>query len=176
VVNEEGQPVPQGELGTLAVSADDPCLLLVYCKKPEKTERCFKIGWYLTGDTLFIDKEGYYWFSARGDDLIMTAGYRVSPFEVESTLIEHPAVMEAAVVSSPDEMRGVIVKAYVILNEGYEGGEELLKDIQKFMKANAAPYKYPREIEFVKELPKTQSGKIKRKLLREQEWETKGKK
>lgn len=176
VVNDEGEPVPQGELGTLAVSADDPGLLLEYWNKPEKTEKCFKNGWYLTGDTLFIDKEGYYWFSARGDDLIMTAGYRVSPFEVESTLIEHPAVMEAAVVSSPDEMRGVIVKAYVILNEGYEGEEELLKDIQKFMKVNAAPYKYPREIDFVKELPKTQSGKIKRKLLREQEWETKGKK
>lgn len=176
VVNEEGMPVPQGELGTLAVSADDPGLLLEYWNKPEKTAECFKNGWFLTGDNLFIDKDGYYWFSARGDDLIMTAGYRVSPFEVESTLIEHPSVLEAAVVSSPDEMRGVIVKAFVILNEGYPPDEALLKDIQGFMKKNAAPYKYPREIDFVKELPKTQSGKIKRKLLREEEWEKKSKK
>lgn len=176
VVDEMGNPVKQGELGTLAVSADDPGLLLEYWNKPEKTAECFKNGWFLTGDTLFIDKEGYYWFSARGDDLIMTAGYRVSPFEVESTLIEHPAVLEAAVVSSPDEMRGVIVKAFVILNEGYTEGDELLKDIQRFMKDNAAPYKYPREIEFVKELPKTQSGKIKRKQLREKEWAEKSKK
>jgi len=176
VVNEEGVPVPQGELGTLAVSEDDPGLLLEYWNKPEKTAECFKNGWFLTGDNLFIDKDGYYWFSARGDDLIMTAGYRVSPFEVESTLIEHPSVLEAAVVSSPDEMRGVIVKAFVILNEGYAPDEALLKDIQGFMKKNAAPYKYPREIDFVKELPKTQSGKTKRKLLREQEWEKKSNK
>jgi benzoate-CoA ligase family protein len=173
VVDDEGNPVLQGELGTLAVHKDDPGLFIEYWNKPEKTAECFKGDWFLTGDTLFIDEDGYYWFSARGDDLIMTAGYRVSPFEVESTLIEHPAVMEAAVVASPDRMRGVIVKAFCILNKGYEPGEELLKDIQKFMKENAAPYKYPREIDFVKELPKTQSGKIKRKLLREAEIEKK---
>lgn len=175
VVDEEGNPVKTGELGTLAVHKDDPGLFLEYWNKPDKTEECFRGDWFLTGDTLFIDEEGYYWFSARGDDLIMTAGYRVSPFEVESTLIEHTAVLEAAVVASPDEMRGVIIKAFLILNEGYEGTEELLKDIQRFMKENAAPYKYPREIEFVKELPKTQSGKIKRKLLREAEMDNKGK-
>jgi acyl-coenzyme A synthetase/AMP-(fatty) acid ligase len=175
VVDENGVPVKQGELGTLAVSDDDPGLFLEYWNKPEKTAECFRNGWFLTGDTLFVDKDGYYWFSARGDDLIMTAGYRVSPFEVESTLIEHPAVMEAAVVSSPDEMRGVIVKAFLILNEGYEPSDDLRKDIQRFMKENAAPYKYPREIDFVSELPKTQSGKIKRKLLREDEWNKKGK-
>ncbi|MFO8051205.1 MAG: acyl-CoA synthetase [Thermoplasmatota archaeon] len=169
VVDSEGNPVPTGELGTLAVHKDDPGLFLEYWNKPEKTRKCFVGDWYLTGDTLYIDEDGYYWFSARGDDLIMTAGYRVSPFEVESTLIEHPAVLEAAVVSSPDKMRGVIIKAFLILNEGYEAGDELKKDIQKFMKENAAPYKYPREIEFVSELPKTQSGKIKRKQLRELE-------
>ena len=174
IVDENGAPVKQGELGTLAVRADDPGLFIEYWNKPDKTAECFKNGWFLTGDTLFIDEDGYYWFSGRGDDLIMTAGYRVSPFEVESTLIEHPAVLEAAVVASPDEMRGVIVKAFLILNEGEEPGENLLKEIQGFMKENAAPYKYPREIEFVNELPKTQSGKIKRKLLREREIERKG--
>ncbi|MGA1847856.1 MAG: acyl-CoA synthetase [Thermoplasmatota archaeon] len=173
IVDDEGNPVPQGELGTLAVRRDDPGLFIEYWNKPEKTAECFKGEWFLTGDTLFKDEDGYYWFSARGDDLIMTAGYRVSPFEVESTLIEHPSVLEAAVVASPDRMRGVIVKAFLILNEGFEPSEDLLRDIQKFMKENAAPYKYPREIEFVKELPKTQSGKIKRKLLREQELEKK---
>ncbi|OYT45780.1 acyl-CoA synthetase [Thermoplasmatales archaeon ex4484_6] len=173
IVDDEGNELPQGELGTLAVRKDDPGLFLEYWNKPEKTAECFKKDWFLTGDTLFIDSDGYYWFSARGDDLIMTAGYRVSPFEVESTLIEHPAVLEAAVVSSPDKMRGVIVKAFLILNEGYEPSEELKKDIQNFMKENAAPYKYPREIEFVEQLPKTQSGKIKRKELREREWERK---
>ncbi|MBN1390080.1 MAG: acyl-CoA synthetase [Candidatus Thermoplasmatota archaeon] len=173
VVDDEGLPVRQGELGTLAVRKDDPGLFLEYWNKTDKTAECYKGDWFLTGDTLFIDKDGYYWFSARGDDLIMTAGYRVSPFEVESALIEHPAVMEAAVVASPDEMRGVIVKAFLILNQGYEPTDDLRSDIQRFMKENAAPYKYPRVIDFVDQLPKTQSGKIKRKQLREQEIEKK---
>ena len=174
VVDEKGNPVKPGELGTLAVQDDDPGLFLEYWNKPDKTREAFKNGWFLTGDTVYMDEEGYYWFAARGDDLIMTAGYRVSPFEVESALIEHPAVLEAAVVASPDKMRGVIVKAFVILNEEFEPGDEMVKDIQRFMKENAAPYKYPREIEFVEELPKTQSGKIKRKELRELEMKRKG--
>ena len=120
-----------------------------------------------------MDEDGYYWFSGRGDDLIMTAGYRVSPFEVESVVNEHPAVLESAAVASPDPVRGVIVKSFIILNEGYEPSQELAKEIQQFVKERTAPYKYPREIEFVKELPKTQSGKIKRKVLRELEKERK---
>jgi benzoate-CoA ligase family protein len=174
VVDEDGNPVKPGELGTLAIREGDPGLFLEYWNKPDKTRKAFKNGWFLTGDTVYMDEDGYYWFSARGDDLIMTSGYRVSPFEVESTLVEHPAVLEAAAVASPDKMRGVIVKAFVILNEGYEPSKELIKDIQKFAKESAAPYKYPREIEFVKELPKTQSGKIKRKELRELEMKKKG--
>jgi len=155
------------------VRADDPGLFKEYWNKPEKTAECFKKGWFLTGDTLYTDEDGYYWFSGRGDDLIMTAGYRVSPFEVESVVNEHPAVLESAAVASPDPVRGVIVKSFIILNEGYEPSDELAREIQQFVKERTAPYKYPREIEFVKELPKTQSGKIKRKVLRELEKERK---
>ena len=103
----------------------------------------------------------------------MTAGYRVSPFEVESVVNHHPAVLESAAVASPDEVRGVIVKSFIILNEGYEPSDELAKNIQRFVRKNTAPYKYPREIDFVESLPKTQSGKTKRKLLREKEIEQK---
>ena len=127
-----------------------------------------------TGDILFKDEEGYYWFSGRDDDLIMASGYRISPFEVESTLISHPNILEAAVVASPDEIRGVIVKAYVILDEKQKASNELIKDIQEYSKRVSAPYKYPREIEFVDEIPKTQSGKIMRKKLRELEIKKKG--
>jgi len=115
------------------------------------------------------DEDGYFWFKGRGDDLIKASGYRISPFEVESTLIEHPAVLEAAAVASPDELRGNVVKAFIVLKPGYEPSEQLAKEIQEFAKQHSAPYKYPRRIEFVKELPKTQSGKIKRKELRELE-------
>ena len=169
VVDANGDPVPDGELGNLALKADDPGLFIGYWNKPEKTAECYKNGWFLSGDTVFKDKDGYFWFSARGDDLIKTSGYRVSPFEVESALIEHPAVLESAVVGKPDKMRGVIIKAFVMLKEGYQPSDELRKEIQDFMKENAAPYKYPRELEFVTALPKTQSGKIKRKDLREME-------
>ncbi len=173
IVDDEGNPLGPYKEGTLAVRADDPGLFKEYWNKPEKTAECFKKGWFLTGDTLYTDEDGYYWFSGRGDDLIMTAGYRVSPFEVESVVNEHPAVLESAAVASPDPVRGVIVKSFIILNEGYEPSDELAREIQQFVKERTAPYKYPREIEFVKELPKTQSGKIKRKVLRELEKERK---
>ncbi|MCD6383600.1 MAG: acyl-CoA synthetase [Thermoplasmata archaeon] len=173
ILDDDGNPLGPYQEGTLAVRADDPGLLKEYWRKPEKTAECYKNGWFLTGDTLYMDEDGYYWFSGRGDDLIMTAGYRVSPFEVESVVNEHPAVLESAAVASPDPVRGVIVKSFIILNEGYEPSQELAKEIQQFVKERTAPYKYPREIEFVKELPKTQSGKIKRKVLRELEKERK---
>jgi len=174
IVDENGNPLPTGKEGILAVKQEDPGLFKEYWKKPDKTAECFKNGWFLTGDVLYKDEEGYYWFSGRGDDLIMASGYRISPFEVESALISHPAVLEAAVVASPDEIRGVIVKAFIILQEGYEPSDALVKEIQKHAKKVAAPYKYPREIEFVESLPKTQSGKIKRKELRERERKRKG--
>lgn len=117
-----------------------------------------------------MDEDGYFWFVGRSDDVILSAGYRIGPFEVESALIEHPAVMESAVVSSPDDQRGEVVKAFVVLAPGYTAGEELAKTLQEHVKSVTAPYKYPRRIAFVEQLPKTVSGKIRRVELRDREW------
>jgi len=173
IVDHDGKPVALGEPGILAIKDTDPGLFKEYWNKPEKTVESFKNGWFLSGDVLYKDEEGYYWFSGRDDDLIMAAGYRISPFEVESAIISHPEVLECAVVASPDEIRGVLVKAFIILHDLNKASDSLIKEIQEHTKKVAAPYKYPREIEFVSELPKTQSGKIKRKQLREMEKERK---
>lgn len=174
IVDHDGKTLPMGEPGVLAIKKTDPGLFKEYWNKPKKTIESFKNGWFLTGDVLYQDKDGYFWFSGRDDDLIMASGYRISPFEVESAIISHPDVLEAAVVASPDEIRGVIVKSFVILHDKKKASDKLIKDIQGHCKKVAAPYKYPREIEFVEELPKTQSGKIKRKELREREKKKKG--
>lgn len=174
LVDEKGNEVPLGETGILAVKKTDPGLFKEYWKKPEKTNESFAGEWFLSGDVLHLDEEGYFWFSGRNDDLIKASGYRISPFEVESAIISHPDVLECAVVGSPDPVRGVIIKAFVILQDKDKASDNLVKDIQEHTKKVAAPYKYPREIEFVSELPKTQSGKIKRKQLREIEIERKG--
>ena len=174
IVDDGGKPAKQGEPGILAVKRDDPGLFKEYWNKPDKTAESFRNGWFLSGDVLYQDDEGYYWFSGRDDDLIMASGYRISPFEVESAIISHPDVLECAVVASPDKIRGVIVKAYVVLNDTKKASDKLIKEIQEHAKEVAAPYKYPREVEFVDELPKTQSGKIKRKELRELEKIKKG--
>ncbi|MDG6218027.1 MAG: acyl-CoA synthetase [Candidatus Thermoplasmatota archaeon] len=173
IIDENGNIMPAGEPGMLSVRRDDPGLFKEYWNKPEKTNKSFQGDWFLTGDVLHKDDDGYFWFSGRDDDLIMASGYRISPFEVESAIISHPKVLEAAVVASPDEMRGVIVKSFIILHDSTKASDELKKEIQEHTKNVAAPYKYPREIEFVEELPKTQSGKIKRKILREREKEKK---
>lgn len=173
IIDEDGNPLPPGQLGILSINREDPGLFKEYWNKPEKTSMSFKNDWFLTGDVLYKDEDGYFWFSGRDDDLIMASGYRISPFEVESALISHPDVLEAAVVASPDEIRGVIVKAFIILHDPSNASDVLIQDIQSHAKKVAAPYKYPREIEFVNELPKTQSGKIKRKILREQEMKKK---
>ena len=125
--------------------------------------------WYITGDRASKDEDGYFWFVGRADDVIISAGYRIGPFEVESALKEHPAIAESAVIASPDEMRGEVVKAYIILAPGYTPSDQLAQDIQEHVKRVTAPYKYPREIEFVDSLPKTISGKIRRVELREME-------
>jgi acyl-coenzyme A synthetase/AMP-(fatty) acid ligase len=174
IIDHDGKVQPIGEPGVLAIKKTDPGLFKEYWNKPEKTIDSFKNDWFLTGDVLYQDEEGYFWFSGRDDDLIMASGYRISPFEVESAVISHLEVLEAAVVASPDEIRGVIVKAFVVLHDKKKASERLVKDIQKHCKKVAAPYKYPREIEFVEDLPKTQSGKIKRKELREIEKKKKG--
>jgi len=176
VLVENGQPLPPGPVGQLAVRRDDPGLFKEYWNKPKQTAEVFQGEWFLTGDTVYMTDDGYYWFAARGDDLIMSSGYRISPFEVESAVNSHPAVLESAAVASTHSIRGVIVKAFVVLKDGYAPSDELAKEIQEHVKRTIAPYKYPREIEFVEELPKTASGKIKRKLLRQREEERKGQK
>lgn len=173
VVDEEGNELPPGKEGDIAVRVrpDRPVgLFKEYWKDPERTASCYRGDWYITGDRAYRDEEGYLWFVGRADDVILEAGYRIGPFEVESALIEHPAVAESAVVASPDEIRGEVVKAFVILAPGYEPSEQLVKELQDHVKKVTAPYKYPKKIEFVDSLPKTISGKIRRVELREREW------
>lgn len=172
VVDEEGRRLAAGEVGHIAVKVTDPWpngLFAGYHTGAEPDTKSFRHGWYYTGDTARRDEDGYLWFVGRSDDLISSAGYRISPFEVESALIEHPAVAESAVIGKPDPVRGQIVKAYVILARGYAASEELAHEIQAFCRDLTAPYKYPREIEFVSALPKTISGKIRRVELRQNE-------
>ncbi|MBU4374627.1 MAG: AMP-binding protein, partial [Euryarchaeota archaeon] len=174
IVNPEtGERVQAGEKGVIAVVRDHPMLFKGYHNKPEKTAECFAGDWYLTGDLAMMDDEGYIWFDSRADDICKSSGYRIGPFEVESAVDSHEAVLESAMVPSPDPMRGEIVKVFVVLKERYEPSEELVKDIQQHVKKMTAPYKYPRVIEFIKELPKTISGKIKRRELRIIEFEKK---
>jgi acetyl-CoA synthetase/medium-chain acyl-CoA synthetase len=140
-----------------------------YWKSPEETQHAFRGEWYITGDRGMQDTAGYFWFVGRADDVIISAGYRIGPFEVESALLEHDAVVESAVVASPDEMRGAVVKAFVILAPNQHPSAALAEELQDHVKRLTAPYKYPREIEFVTELPKTISGKIRRIELRQRE-------
>jgi len=169
VVGETGEELPPGEVGDLALRGAPPSLFREYWKNPEETRDCRRGEWYLTGDRAERDEDGYLWFVGRADDVIISAGYRIGPFEVESALLEHPAVLESAVVASPDPVRGEIVKAFVVLRPGHTPGDELVRTLQDHVKRVTAPYKYPRAIEFVAGLPKTVSGKIRRVELREQE-------
>jgi acetyl-CoA synthetase/medium-chain acyl-CoA synthetase len=173
VIDDEGNEVPRGKEGDIAVRVkpNRPVgLFKEYWKNPEKTAASYRGDFYITGDRAIQDEDGYLWFVGRADDVILASGYRIGPFEVESALIEHPAVAESAVVSSPDETRGEVVKAFVILAPGYQGSDALVKELQDYVKKVTAPYKYPRKIEFVDSLPKTVSGKIRRIELREKEW------
>ena len=172
VVDDDGREVPAGTEGDIAVKLTPmrPAgLFKEYWRNPEATSNCIRGEWYITGDRAIKDEDGYFWFVGRADDVIISAGYRIGPFEVESALIEHPSVAEAAVVASPDQIRGEIVKAFVILAPGHQPSEQLMQDLQEHVKRVTAPYKYPREIEFTTELPKTISGKIRRVELRQRE-------
>ena len=167
VIDERGQVCPPGVEGDLALMGRPPTLFAGYWEAPEETEAAFRDGWYVTGDRATRDEDGQLWFAGRADDVIVSSGYRIGPFEVESALDEHPAVAESAVVGVPDADRGQIVKAFVVLRSGQEPTTRLADDLQAHVKAVTAPYKYPREIAFVDELPRTASGKLQRGELRE---------
>jgi acetyl-CoA synthetase len=170
LLDEDLRPVPAGQEGVLCVHRDShPGMMREYWRKPEQTAEVFRGGWYWSGDVLTRDADGFLLFKGRNDDVIKASGYRISPFEVESCLVSHSAVLEAAAVASPDPVRGQVVKAFVVLRLGTRATEELRGRIQEFAREQMAPYKYPRRIEFVETLPKTASGKIKRRELREQE-------
>lgn len=170
IIDENGVPVKPGAVGDIAVHVETPALFKNYYKDPERTAKQFRGDYYLTGDKARLDEDGYFWFEGRGDDIIISSGYTIGPFEVEDALVKHPFVKECAVVASPDEIRGTIVKAFVVLKENVDMADSsLIPLLQEHVKQLTAPYKYPRKIEFVEELPKTTSGKIRRIELRQSE-------
>lgn len=170
IINDEGELSDVGEVGDIAVHVSTPALFKEYLQDPERTSMQFRGDYYITGDRAKKDEDGYFWFEGRGDDIIISSGYTIGPFEVEDALTNHPSVKECAVVGSPDEVRGTVVKAFVVLRDPLDKEDsELVKVLQDHVKQRTAPYKYPRKIEFVDELPKTASGKIMRVQLRKQE-------
>jgi len=170
VINERGEEVPRGELGEIAVKKDhDPVFFLEYWKNPQATREKFIGDWGCTGDQGKMDHDGYLWYQGRSDDVIKSAGYRIGPAEIESCLVKHPAVANAAVIGKPDETRGAIVKAFIVLQPGEAPSERLVEEIQNHVRGRLAPYEYPREIEFIDALPMTTTGKVQRKELRKRE-------
>jgi acetyl-CoA synthetase/medium-chain acyl-CoA synthetase len=172
VVDDDLKEAESGTVGQIAVRVKPerpPSLFLEYWRNPVETTAVFRGDYYLTGDHATRDSDGYFWFVGRADDVIISSGYRIGPFEVESALLEHPHVLESAVVASPDPDRGSIVKAFVKLKPGAPRDDALVRELQEHVKRTTAPYKYPREIEFMDELPKTVSGKIRRVELRRRE-------
>jgi acyl-coenzyme A synthetase/AMP-(fatty) acid ligase len=174
VIDERGTPLPDGEEGDLAILAPNPQFMLGYLGEPERTRQCYLSApdgrqWFVTGDRAERHADGWFHYRGRRDDIINSAGYRIGPGEVENALLSHPDVLEAAVVGVPDTERGEIVKAFIVLRSGSEASEALKKDIQEHVKQTTAPYKYPRAVEFLPELPKTLTGKIQRVALRAME-------
>jgi 2-aminobenzoate-CoA ligase len=166
VVDDAGKPVPPDTVGRLAVRGPTGCR---YLDMPEQQKKYVQNGWNLTGDAYRQDADGYFWYQARTDDMIVSAGYNISGPEVEAVLLDHPKVLECAVVGSPDRERTEIVKAFVVLRQGIADDEATRSELQDYVKAEIAPYKYPRAIEFVPGLPRTETGKIQRFRLREDE-------
>jgi 2-aminobenzoate-CoA ligase len=166
VVDDAGNPLPPGEIGKLAVRGPTGCR---YLAEPERQKKYVQNGWNLTGDAYKMDKDGYFWYQARADDMIISAGYNISGPEVEGVLLEHPKVRECAVIGAPDPERTMIVKAFVVLREPRDASAQTVKELQDFVKGEIAPYKYPRAVEFVDALPRTETGKVQRFKLREQE-------
>ncbi|MGD9212270.1 MAG: AMP-binding protein [Desulfobacteraceae bacterium] len=173
IINENNEILPPETEGTIAVKIEPQKpmgFFAGYGKEEEEESLHYVNGWYLTGDRAYMDKDGYIWFVGRMDDVITSSGYRINPLEVEQTLMNHPAVFEAAVISSPNETYGQIAKAFVVLEGGYNPSEELVKELQEHVKSSLVPHKFPRAIKFVSELPKTFSGKLRRVDLRQAEW------
>ncbi len=174
LVDADGDVVPTGETGEICIRSkycDQRGLFRGYYRNEEVTNEAWNDGLYHTGDTAWMDEDGYYWYVGRNDDVIKASGYRIGPFEIESVLIAHPAVLECAVTGAPHPIRGMVVKATIVLTKGYTASDELVKELQDHVKKNTAPYKYPRIVEFVDELPKTISGKIKRTDIRKRDIE-----
>ena len=170
LLDEDERPVAQGERGEICLRArSNPHWPLGYWRNEEATEETFGGEWFHTKDAATQDEDGYVWYAGRADDVIIAAGYRIGPFEVESACLEHPAVREAAAVASPDEVRGHVVKAFIVVAEGHEPSDEVARDIQAFVRGRLSAYAYPRKVEFVADLPKTLTGKIRRIELRERE-------
>ncbi|MFJ7974574.1 acetate--CoA ligase [Peribacillus sp. NPDC096379] len=167
IVDDQGNVLPSHRMGNLAIKKGWPSMMQTIWNNKQKFESYFMPGdWYVSGDSAYMDEEGYFWFQGRVDDVIMTSGERVGPFEVESKLVEHPAVAEAGVIGKPDPVRGEIIKAFIALRDGYEPTQELIEEIRTFVKQGLAAHAAPREIEFREKLPKTRSGKIMRRVLK----------
>src|SRR5207245_1265047 len=162
IVDDEGHDVPAGTMGRLAVRGPTGCRYLA----DERQRKYVQNGWNITGDTYLMDDDGYFWYQSRSDDMIVSSGYNIAGPEVEAALLEHPAVAECGVVAAPDEERGQIVKAYVVLRPGHNADAETTRALQDHVKANIAPYKYPRAIDYVASLPRTETGKLQRFALR----------
>ena len=170
IIDEKGSPAKPGELGEIAVDRrGDPVFFLEYWKNPQATREKFIGDWGCTGDQGRMDEEGYFWYQGRSDDVIKSSGYRIGPAEIESCLVRHPAVANAAVIGKPDQTRGSIVKAFIVLQPGHSPTENLIEQIQKHVRGRLAPYEYPKEIEFIEALPMTTTGKVQRKELRKRE-------
>lgn len=169
LLDEDGNPVATGEVGEIVVNTKNGAphgLFMGYYRDEKRTAEAWHAGYYHTGDTAWRDEDGYFWYVGRTDDVIKSSGYRIGPFEIESVLMTHPAVLECAITGAPDPIRGQVVKATIVLTKKYKPSDELAKEIKDFVKHQTAPYKYPRIVEFVDELPKTISGKIRRVEIR----------
>jgi len=169
IVSDKGKVLKVGEVGNLAIKPGWPSMMTKIWRRPKKYKSYFIGNWYISGDLAYKDKDGYFWFVGRTDDIIKTAGERVGPFEVESSLLEHEAVAEAGVIGKPDKIRGEIIKAFIVLKPGYKSSNKLEEELKKHVKIHLAGHAYPREIEFIDKLPKTRSGKIVRRLLKARE-------
>jgi len=168
-IDEDGNVLPRGRTGELAARTGDPVMFLGYWNNEQATSEKISNGWFRTGDVGYRDEDGYVWFVGRKDDVISTAGHRVGPGEIEDCLLKHPAVAQAAVIGKPDELRGSIIKAFIVLARGCSPGEDLKRDIQATVKSRLAAHEYPREIEFIDEMPMTTTGKVRRMELRARE-------